>query len=281
MKLKMKIVAVAAAMMAATAAHADFASGSTGNSTMGLLVWNTSTSAYYLRDVSFTLSTFLPNNGASVTASADAAVSTFDKTPEAGLTLDKTTTANFADSAFATWLGSQNTADIRWTVMADDRNGTTSTNRFRQIGAIASGSSFASITNGQLDNGSLAINGLAQTFAGISTTGTLTLAQSTAANGSFIGQNGFTSLLGGVADLYYWVRSAATGSTTVAATQDRFGNSANFATISLASNGDLTYTLAPAAQVAAVPLPAAAWLLGSGLLGIGGMVRRRKAAAQA
>jgi len=45
--------------------------------------------------------------------------------------------------------------------------------------------------------------------------------------------------------------------------------------VTLASNGDLTY-VAPSA----VPVPAAAWLLGSGLLAMGGAIRRRKAAAQ-
>ena len=47
-----------------------------------------------------------------------------------------------------------------------------------------------------------------------------------------------------------------------------------------ANYGDGPYSLAPA-NVAAVPLPAAAWLMGAGLLGIGGMVRRRRAAAAA
>ncbi len=40
----------------------------------------------------------------------------------------------------------------------------------------------------------------------------------------------------------------------------------------LASNGDLTYSSAPAA----VPVPAAVWLLGSGLFGLVGVARRRK-----
>jgi hypothetical protein len=45
----------------------------------------------------------------------------------------------------------------------------------------------------------------------------------------------------------------------------------------LSSTGDLTYTIP--GTVSAVPLPAAVWLLGSGLLGLAGIGRRKKAAA--
>jgi hypothetical protein len=45
----------------------------------------------------------------------------------------------------------------------------------------------------------------------------------------------------------------------------------------LSSSGDLTYNV-PTAGVAPVPLPAAVWLLGSGLLGLAGIGRRRNAA---
>lgn len=280
MKLKLKMTAVAVALMAAGAAHADFVAGTTGtgNSTLGLLAWNTATSSYYLRDLGYTLNTFLPTNGASITPSGEL-TPVFDKTPEAGLTIDKTTNANFADAAFSTWLSGQTAADVRWTVIGADRIGLTATNRFRQIGAVASGTPFTP-SNGQLDNGTGGINQFAQTFAGISTTGTLSPAQLVNANGNFSNTPGLTSLLDGIADLYYWVRSTNTGSTSTLAQQDRFGNSANFATIKLASNGDVTYALAPAA-VAAVPLPAAAWLMGAGLMGIGGAVRRRRAAEAA
>jgi hypothetical protein len=45
----------------------------------------------------------------------------------------------------------------------------------------------------------------------------------------------------------------------------------------LSSSGDLTYNV-PEGSVAPVPIPAAAWLLGSGLLGMAGIARRRRAA---
>jgi hypothetical protein len=84
------------------------------------------------------------------------------------------------------------------------------------------------------------------------------------------------ALLDQAASLFYFSRSTGTGSTTIAATGTRFGNATGFATVKLASNGDFSYTLA-GAPVSAVPVPAAAWLFGSGLLAFGAFVRRRAA----
>jgi hypothetical protein len=47
----------------------------------------------------------------------------------------------------------------------------------------------------------------------------------------------------------------------------------------LSTSGDLTYNIAAAGGTAPVPLPAAIWLLGSGLLGMAGIGRRRRNAA--
>ncbi len=282
MKFNLKMIAAAVALAAAGSAHADFVAGSagTGDGTLGLLAWNVSTGAYYLRDTGFTMNSFLPTTGATITPSGELTPA-YNKTPTAGLTLNSGNTASFADASFSTWLASTTAADVRWTVMASDSVGVVATNRKREIGAVATGSAITAVTNGTVDNGVVAINGLAATFTG-STTGTLSSGQLLSANGVFINQGGtastssFATALGADADLYYWVRSAATGVTTTAASVLQYGNG-NFAKLRLASNGSLTYTLA-AAPVSAVPVPAAAWLLGSGLVSFGAFARRRRAA---
>ncbi len=288
MKFNLKMIAAAVALAAAGSAHADFIAGSggdvtsgTGNSTLGLLAWNISTGAYYLRDTGFTMNTFLPSTGSTITGAGETAPApVYNKTPTTGLTLNSGNTASFADASFSTWLSSTTAADVRWTVMASDSVGTAATNRKREIGAVASGSSIAAVTNGTIDNGVVAINGLAATFTG-STTGTLNSGQLLSANGVYINQGGtastssYAAALGGDADLFYWTRSAATGSTALAANALQYGNAAGFAKLNLASNGNLSYTLA-AESVSAVPVPAAAWLLGSGLVSFGAFARRRR-----
>ena len=56
-----------------------------------------------------------------------------------------------------------------------------------------------------------------------------------------------------------------------------YGNANGSSFWFLSSTGDLTFNVAEAGSTAPVPLPAAIWLLGSGLLGMAGIARRRAA----
>jgi hypothetical protein len=276
MKLQMKLAAVAAALVAAAgSAHADLTAGNNGS--LALVAFNQTTRAYYIRDLGYLMNDFLPSSV--TTLSGDGGV-TGNKSPEAGLTLDKTTNTSFADSAsWGTWLTGQTPADIRWFVSSVDTVGTaTATNVKRVITTLATVPPI--VTNGNVDNyiASGAAGGIAL-FAGtfgLSTTGNP--APGNFDNNFGLGGTGALATLDQDVGLFYFARTTGTGSTTAAATKVQFGNSLSFASVKLAGNGDFSYTLAPAA---AVPLPAAVWLMGAGLMAVGGVVRRRKATAQA
>jgi hypothetical protein len=275
MKFNLKMIAVAAAMVsAAGAANAALATGNNGS--LALVAFNTVTNVWYIRDTGYLINSFLPSSV--TTLSGDGSV-TGNKTPAAGLTIDKTVTAGFGDSSFSSWLTGQTTTDVRWFLSAVDNTGTNAASNVKRfITSSANASEMA--TNGNLDGYIASGNagGLATVYAS-GTNGALSSTGSTVPSAwqtNFgLGVDGL-ALLDQAASLFYFSRSTGTGSTTTAANTTQYGNVNGFATVTLASNGDLTYV----APVAAVPVPAAAWLLGSGLLAMGGAIRRRKAAAQ-
>jgi len=274
MKFNLKMIAVAAAMVsAAGAANAALTTGNNGS--LALVAFNTVTNVWYIRDTGYLLNSFLPSSV--TTLSGDGAV-TGNKTPAAGLTIDKTVTASFGDSSFSSWLTGQTTTDVRWFLSAVDNTGTNAASNVKRF-ITSSANASETATNGNLDGYIASGNagGLAAVYAdgtngALSSTGSIVPGAWTSNFG--LGADGL-ALLDQAASLFYFSRSTGTGSTTTAANATQFGNATGFATVTLASNGDLTY-VAPSA----VPVPAAAWLLGSGLLAMGGAIRRRKAAAQ-
>lgn len=280
MKLKMIAIAAAAASLAG-AAHADLTSGtSVNNGSVVLLAVDVTTNNWYMRDTGFLLNDFMPS---SVTPAAGDSTTSGNKTPEAGLTLDKTNTASFADSTFNSWFTTQTStagvSNVRWALTGYDLNGNVATNTKRLVTSSANPNE--TILNGQLDSyvSTGQAGGLFNFF---------NLAPSDFSNTGTGGGFGFLNLwglgidgmaqVGSSASMFYASRGVPIGSTSGNTALTKFGNSAGFASVLLESNGDFSYTLAPAA---AVPLPAAAWMMGAGLLAIGGMVRRRRAEAQA
>jgi|HubBroStandDraft_1064217.scaffolds.fasta_scaffold03375_4 hypothetical protein len=84
-----------------------------------------------------------------------------------------------------------------------------------------------------------------------------------------------TGTVGGAGlDFYEFEQSSATPRGAVNITQ--YANTTGAATWTLSSSGDLVYTV-PGGSGPPVPLPAGIWLLGSGLLGLASIGRRRAA----
>ncbi len=290
MKLKLKMIAIAAAMVSlAGAAQAAPVTESTNNGSLVLTAFNQVTKAWYIRDLGFTINSFLPTGIlASVGDPLSSAVG--DKTPNTPLLLDKNNTATFSDaSSWTTWIAGQNVADIRWNVNAVDTFAGSGQLKSRLITSSANGSETAS--NGNINN-FVAVNnaGSAQSYftnfgsggtAGLSSFSNNPLApyQTSLDSNFLLGADGLASLDQGVS-LFYFARTTESGSTGTFATPVKYGNTTGFAVVKLEADGDFSYNLA-GDQVGAVPIPAAAWLMGSGLMALGGVVRRRKGAAQA
>lgn len=269
MKLNLKMIAIAAALVASGGAHADLVSGADGNGSFAVYAFNIDTKAYYIRDLGVVMQDFLPSAATVGAGEAFGAAPTF-VTPSTGYNL---TSANPSGAgSFTTWLTGQDTTKIRWAAVATDGQSNDSTDLARFI--TTSTAVNPSATNGQVDGAATTLDGLATLF------GTNTLVK-TGTNFGILSNGGLPttlSTLGSSAGLYYFTRTTDAGALSTQATRVRYGNADNFATVSLNTAGVFTYDLAP---VSAVPVPAAAWLMGSGLLAIGGMVRRRKAAAKA
>jgi hypothetical protein len=280
MKLKLKMIAAAATMASlAGAAQADIVTSNTQSGSLVLTAFNTVTNSYYMRDLGFTLSSFLPS-GVLDSVGFTGSPIVGDKTPDAGLTLNAGNTANFGDAAFSTWYSAQTPTDVKWYVNAVDTISTAALGVSRII--TSSLNSGETSTNGQLNNFQGSASGAELFFnpATLSTTGSAaeTAFASAFATNFGLGADGLAAV-GETASLFYFARTAATGSTATLANGGRYGNATDFATVTLAANGDFTYQLN--GEAAVVPLPAAAWLMGAGLLGLGGAARRRKASAQA
>ena len=282
MKLKFKALAAAAVMVVAGHASAALSDAFVQNGTLFLSVYDNLTNNSYIRDLGVSLDSFLPTGSLVSTA---------------GVTRDSTF-ANFAGSSnFTTLFAGATAGNIRWNVIGyDSTEGDAGFNNGMRLVTTYSGPGFAP-TNGGVRNaaqGATNIAGAAIFNSGVAFDGAPTDGAFPGGALESYGGKSFQNLLDGTGGQGFFVNNfgaaqfwfAGTGTDTssdaaAANIRTRFGNSpSNFATFSLNTNGDVTYALMAAAP-AAVPIPAAAWLMGSGLLGLGGLMRRRKAARAA
>jgi hypothetical protein len=271
MNILVKTAVAGALVLGATSA---FALGvpNTNSSDLILVVENLSTNATYALDTGISIDSIFPTGSIVKGASLATTIAGINQTINASPALQAFLAANPA-------------AGDGWTIEAGQFNGggvNNSTNS--NSNAVGAAKMIFSSNLGTTNNGvvqSLVLGNLTAFENGINTdltTGGLlnALTTGTETNGTglyptaaqqkygLIGAPDMSSLGNTAQQLFAFTGSAAAGALT----------SYILGTVSLDTNGNLTF----AANASAVPLPAAVWLFGSGLMGLVGVSRRRKAA---
>jgi len=246
----------------------------TGNSGIIVSVWDSVRHVSLVQYLGLRLDDFLTGNT--------------NATPETGLTLDfgKLGAASGANS-FASVFGTSDQNNIQYMVSAFDNTDTSNgaTNLLGKRLLTTLDSTPAAVRNGTVGN----ITAIANTFmstlgaAGACAGGNPCVAlddqQTDYAENNFgADYSGFMTVASAAAGignpLGFYSIAAGSNTGTQNASVTQYGNSLNFAQWLLSADGGLKYTLDAAAVV---PLPAAIWLLLSGLAGVGVVGRRRTA----
>jgi hypothetical protein len=263
MKWKLKALAAAIALaVSAPASAAIVTSG--GNGELFFNAWDPVSKSSYTRDLGVLMNDFVPGGILGSTSS--------------GYSLTFA-----ADATLTSWLSSvaSNIGSVLWNIGAIDS--VTPERYLTTAGSIAA----TSFVNSQL-TAMDAANGFITPTNSLGTHPTLTNGSNTAseaangnsayAGGGFWGSNWgnktpfSTAALVGESN-FFWLLAQNGTSTLTSALKTQFGNADGASTWSFGSDGTLAFN---SAAPAAIPVPAAVWLLGSGLLGLAGIARRRQ-----
>lgn len=262
--MKLKLLVAAMTVAVAGNAAAAIAPGSSGNGELFLSVYDTVALTSYTRDLGIDMNTFLTNGST------------------AGYSLNYAADATLA-SAFT---GFSTNANLLWNVAALDSTGGTIVGGQRYLSTTnASLATIKTTSNSKLTGGFSLVNDYVNAVNGVdvdSTTNNSSVHASVDGY-SYFG-NGFmnnwrgkasfnsTAAVGQSLGFFALQASSTSGLSGISATQ--FASADGNATWALGTNGTLSYNVpAPAA----VPVPAAAWLFGSGLIGLVGVSRRKPA----
>lgn len=258
------MLAGALALAVAGQANASMVTGTTGSSDAILQIWDSANNTSYTKDLGINLSSFL--SGVSGTSTALTANSGNATTPVGNQLFT-------ADSLLTSFLSTANQAALVWNVTAVDNTGALNFGLKQLITTTAvniksAANSLSTVTQntqlqtaiGNLDLTYSAANGASGASTSVTAGSSDTwIAKINQLNTSLAFNTSGT--LGST--LNFWYLTPSSTSTIAKSSVAEFGNSQQVATWNLASNGDLTYS------VAAVPEPGE-WLLmlsGFGLIG--------------
>jgi hypothetical protein len=281
MNVFLKSAIAGALALGATSAFAMGTPASNGSDLI-LIVENNTTQVAYALDTGISLSSLLPGSGAFVSgATLDTSLAGLNKTILASTTLQTFLAANPASNDSWALEGAQYNGSA--TGGAANNSNTKAAGKALGVFASAIGQINASAVNAvQLGAFQGYLNGLnasvGQTNGGLFalTTATETTtaaytndvaAPSAASKYGIIGANDL-SAMGTTVELFGFTGNGGTGNL----------QSYVLGTAGVDANGNLTFTGNSTGGGAPVPLPAAVWLFGSGLLGLVGVSRRRKTA---
>lgn len=258
--MKLKLIAAAAMFAVAGQASASIANGTAGNGELFLSVFDSVAQTSYVRDLGIDMSTFSSNGstaGYSVSFAGDALLA----------------------SAFGSFASNNN---LVWNVAALDTTGGTNVGGQHYLSTTnASQTTVQNTSNGKLTNGFIAVNNYVNAINGVDSDSAINNSKAFAsADGvayfdagfkkNWLGNASFdsTAAVGQSLNFFSLAVSSTSSLGKISATQ--FGSANGNATWVLGTDGTLNYTVP-----SAVPVPAAVWLLGSGLIGMVGVARRK------
>ncbi len=289
MKHKLKKLAVAVTLAVGVGqANAAIFDGTSGNGELFLAAYSPSLQVSYVRDLGIRLNDFRYNG----TTAATAGTYAFDPAATVPVTSGGSVVANgyslnfLADSLLVSSLGNGTAlaSDVVWMIGALDTTGT-GANGQRYLSTV-NGGVVGSLRNGQLTqfatvNGYLSGNNQLGTNPAPNLNGSATATPATLQTQAYFpnvpldtwatwASFNAAGAVGEALPFFYLTPSSTSSTAVVTNVQYRTASTVDFAW-TLNADGSLNY--------AAVPIPAAAWLFGSGLLGLIGIARRRKTLA--